>query len=183
MAETVGVNDKKWWGPRIWRILHSLAEISDRVDCGPAWRVALSTTAEMLPCAVCRAHFHGHVRQIPLPVGKIPRDGLRRRLWAAHASTGGVLPEDSLTAEYGCGGDRAEVLRVTGALTEEVFAEFQHAAIYDRFTSGRLVTWRRAIQTLIALLQTPLTAVVSSSGGRGGRSSHSLRHAGDRRRM
>jgi hypothetical protein len=75
-----------------------------------------------------------------------------------------------------------EVLRVAGTLTEEVFTEFQRAGVYDRFTSGRLVTWRRAIQALIALLQTPLTTVASGTGirGRGGRS---LRHAGDRRRM
>jgi len=155
MEESLGPGNKKWWGPRIWRILHSLAEISDRVDCGPAWRTALITTADMLPCAVCRAHFAEGVRDIHLRVGQNPRATLRHRLWALHAATGGSLPEEGLAAEYDCSGNRGEVLRVAGGLIEEVVTALRDASVYDRFTVGRLVTWQRALHALITLLQTP----------------------------
>lgn len=158
-AEQVDVGHKKWWGPRIWRILHSLAEISDRIDCGPAWRIVLANTADMLPCPACRAHFHGHIRTIPLSVGRMPRDALRHIFWLAHAGTGGALPEENLSAEYGCGGDRTEVLRAATSLVEEVFTGLRDAGVYDRFTSGHLIDWNRSMQALITLLQVPLPAM------------------------
>jgi hypothetical protein len=173
----MNVGDKKWWGPRVWRILHSLAEVSDRIDCGPAWRVMLTTTADMLPCAVCRSHFYEHARLVPLSVGKSPRDGLRQRLWIAHAGTGGGLPEEGLSAEYGCSGDRGEVLRVVSGLIEEVFTGLRDGGVYDRFTLGRLITWHRAALALVALLQVPLM----TTGGSGPRGLP--RGTGHRRRM
>lgn len=155
MEELVGPGNKKWWGPRVWRILHSLAEISDRIDCGPAWRAALVTTADMLPCGVCRAHFAEGIRGIPLHVGQNPRATLRHQLWALHANTGGSLPEEGLAAEYDCSGNRSEVLQVAGGLVEEVVTALRDGGVYDRFTVGRLVPWQRALHALMALLQTP----------------------------
>lgn len=189
---SVGVSNKKWWGPRIWRILHSLAEVSDRADCGPAWRVALTSTAEMLPCAVCRSHFHSHIRTISLPVGRVPQDSLRHLFWKAHTSTGGTLPESELPVVYGCSGNRTEVLHISTSLIEEVFTGLRDGGVYDRFTMGRLITWHRAMNTLTGLLQTPLPpaprppAATSRRGGGGVRSavpSRSARGTGYRRRM
>ena len=184
----VGVGNKKWWGPRIWRILHSLAEISDRVDCGPAWRVVLSATAEMLPCATCRAHFHSYTRGISLPVGRIPQEVLRHLFWTAHASTGGVLPESELPTVYGCGGNRTEVLRIANGLIEEVFTELRDGGVYNRFMFGRLITWHRVMHTLATLLHTPLPpAPAPPLPGRRGAArsapSQSSRGTGNRRRM
>jgi hypothetical protein len=168
-----GVGSKKWWGPRIWRILHSLAEISDRIDCGPAWRVVLAKTAEMLPCAVCRNHFHTHCRAIHLTVGKSPREALRHHLWTAHMAAGGALAEEALSEEYGCAGNRVAVIRAVSELIEEVFTALRNGGVYDRFTVGRLVDWHRSVRSLTALLQTPLVAPPGRSA----------RHAGNRRRM
>lgn len=177
-GDGVGVGHRKWWGPRIWRILHSLAEVSDRADCAPAWRVALATTASMLPCALCRGHFQGHIRRILLPVGRIPRETLRHHLWAAHAATrpAGGLAEADLSSEYGCGGDRAEVLRVVRSLTEEVFTVLRDGGVYNRLNVGKLVDWHRAIQALAVLLQTPLPEAPAPPP-------RSSRGAGYRRRM
>jgi hypothetical protein len=181
-GEPVGVGNKKWWGPRIWRILHSLAEISDRADCGPAWRVTLSATAEMLPCAMCRNHFHSHIRGLSLPVGRIPRDTLRHLFWVAHAGTGGILPEAELSTEYGCGGNRTEVLRIATGLIEEVFTGLRDGGVYDRFTAGRITTWHRAITALATLLQTPLPEA-PARGRRTIPPPRSARGTGNRRRM
>lgn len=155
MGEVPGPGNKKWWGPRIWRILHSLAEISDRIDCGPAWRTALTTTADMLPCAVCRTHFADGTRGISLRVGLNPRMTLRHNLWSLHTNTGGSLSEEGLSAEYDCSGNREEVLRVAGGLIEEVVTALRDGGVYDRFTVGRLVIWQRSLHALIALLHTP----------------------------
>jgi hypothetical protein len=175
-----GPGNKKWWGPRIWRILHSLAEISDRIDCGPAWRTALTTTADMLPCAVCRAHFVEGTRSISLRVGLNPRITLRHQLWSLHASTGGSLSEEGLSAEYDCSGNRNEVLRIANSLIEEVITTLRDGGVYDRFTVGRLVIWQRAMHALMALVQTPapnMSSLVTSGRRR------LTNGTGNRRRM
>jgi hypothetical protein len=182
-SEAIGIKDKKWWGPRIWRILHSLAEVSDRIDCGPAWHAALTMTADILPCAKCRLHFHTHRRRMYFPLGKNPREQLRHDLWVAHTGTGGPLPETELSAEYGCGGDRGTVLRVAEGLIEEVFTAFRDAHMFDRFTAGRLVDWHRAMRTLASLLQTPLLAPPAPPPNRGAVGRLLARGAGHRRRM
>lgn len=151
----VGVGDRKWWGPRIWRILHTLAEISDRGDCGPAWRVVLRETAEMLPCAVCRTHFLENMRHIRFEAGRAPRAELRRWLWSVHAGTGGALPFEDLSAEYGHGGDRYAAAAAAIALIEEVFRGLRDGRVLDRFMVGHLIEWHRGALLLARLLQTP----------------------------
>lgn len=152
------VTEKSWWGPRIWRILHSLAEINDRTDVGPAWRRALHLTAEILPCAVCRAHFHAHLRGVAFPVGVSNYATLRRMLWAAHAATAPAgaepFPQEQLTTEYG--GSREEiVVRVTGLVTEVVTA-FSNQGVLDRLHVASLLPWHRAVLQLIQLLRWPM---------------------------
>jgi hypothetical protein len=152
-----GISEKGWWGPRIWRILHSLAEINDRTDVGPAWRQALQLTAEILPCPVCREHFRAHVRSMSFPIGVSNYVSLRRTLWAAHAGVTPVsadpYPEDRLTTEYG--GSREEiVMRVTQLLTEVVTA-FRDGRVLDQLHVVSLNPWYRAITQLIALLRYP----------------------------
>lgn len=149
-----GAANKSWWGPRIWRILHSLAEINDRTDVGPAWRQTLGLTAEILPCVVCREHFRDLVRRMAFPIGVSNYGALRHALWSAHASTGsGPFPEENLIAEYG--GERdAVITRVTGLITEVVTA-FQSQGVLDRLHAISLLTWQRAIGRLVGLLRWP----------------------------
>jgi hypothetical protein len=163
----VGVADKRWWGPRIWRILHCLAEISDRRDCGGGWRVVLQETTQMLPCDMCREHFQVAVRglRIPGPAGsQTPRDAVRRMLWATHAGTGGGLPEAGLSAEYGYGGDRGAVVTEVRRLVEEICSLFRAGNVLDRFRAVHLEPWARAVRQLAALLATP--EIVAVVGGR-----------------
>lgn len=168
-----GVAEKGWWGPRIWRILHSLAEINDRTDVGPAWRQALQLTAEILPCPVCREHFRAHVRRMAFPIGVSNYVSLRRALWTAHAGTrpprvaagDPVFPEEQLVTEYG--GSREEiVMRVTHLLAEVVTA-FRDGRVLDQLHSVSLNPWHRAIIQLIAMLRYPqLPSQPRRGGGR-----------------
>lgn len=164
------VGHKSWWGPRIWRILHCLAEISDRRDCGPGWRVVLLLTAQMLPCDVCRGHFTVAGRGVRIVTGVAPRAVLRHMLWATHASSreGGSLdfPESELSAVYSYGGDRAAVIAEVRRLVTEVCSTFRSANVLDRFRVGHLADWERAVERLVGLLAVPEMTV---SGRRGRR--------------
>jgi hypothetical protein len=152
------VAEKSWWGPRIWRILHSLAEINDRTDVGPAWRQALRLTAEILPCAVCRTHFQEHLRGVAFPVGASNYAALRRMLWVAHASTAGAsaipFPEEQLATEYG--GSRDEIITRVTDLVSEVVTAFSSQGVLDRLHAASLNPWHRAMGQLIQLLRWPM---------------------------
>jgi len=150
-----GANDKHWWGPRIWRVLHGLAEVSDRPGCGPAWRQLLRATVELLPCEVCRRHFAAASAAIALPVLGDCRGRVRHGLWAAHAATGGTLPEDGLTAEYGAGGDREAVFATVSGLVSEIGTAFRAENVLGRFRAGALPDWERAVGALVVLLRLP----------------------------
>ena len=156
-AAEPGVAEKGWWGPRIWRILHSLAEINDRNDVGPAWRQALLLTAEILPCPVCREHFRGFVRRLSFPIGVSNYASLRRALWTAHAGTAKAgdppFPEDRLATEYG--GAREEIVVRATRLLAEVVAAFHEGRVLDDLHAVSLNPWHRAIVQLITLLRYP----------------------------
>jgi hypothetical protein len=152
--------ERGWWGPRIWRIVHCLAEISDRTDCGPGWRVVLQETVQMLPCDMCREHFGVAVRglHLPLPMPgstRTPREAVRRMLWQTHSATGGVLPEEELAAVYGYGGDRGAVVAEVRRLLNEVAGAFRAENVLDRFRVGHLEAWVRAVTRLADLLLHP----------------------------
>lgn len=153
---TIGFGHKSWWGPRIWRILHCLAEVSDRTDCGAGWRIILQETAAILPCDVCREHFTVAVRGLRLPsLGTAPRSALRRMLWSTHRGVGGDLPENELSSLYGYGGDRSAVVAEVRRLVAEVVGAFRTDNVLDRFRVGHLSTWEGAIMRLAGLLSVP----------------------------
>ena len=138
----LSIRDRRWWGPRIWRMLHSLAEISDRSDCGPLWRAVVHATAEVLPCALCKKHFQEAIRRMQFPIGQSMQARMRHSLWFAHAAVGGTLPEEGLVAEYG--GDRAAVAQRAADLLREVSDAFR------AFTN--VTKWHGVTAQLIALL-------------------------------
>lgn len=146
VAATPPVGHRGWWGPRIWRVLHTLAELSvGRTDTTAGWRTVIRTTSAMLPCAMCRNHFGAAMRSVRVP------SGVRHGLWAAHAAVGGVLPEAELAAVYGGEGGCDTV----AALVAEVGAEFRRANVLDHFRVGYLGEWEHAVSGLIRLLRLP----------------------------
>lgn len=114
----------------------------------------------MLPCDMCREHFMVAIRGLRLPgpeTGRAPRDALRHMLWATHAASrsGVALPEAGLTTEYGYGGDRGAVVTEVRRLVDEVAGAFRAGNVLDRFRTGHLEAWVRAINGLAALLANP----------------------------
>ena len=55
---------REWWGPRFWKILHTLAECSGSMnipttanDEADLWSTLLKVQAFVMPCALCRSHY------------------------------------------------------------------------------------------------------------------------------
>jgi hypothetical protein len=56
---------REWWGPRFWKILHTLAECSGNMnspilanDEADYWTILLKTQGSIMPCALCRTDYN-----------------------------------------------------------------------------------------------------------------------------
>jgi hypothetical protein len=79
------------WGPLVWRLFHRIADISDRNDIYLLWNSVLRSTANTLPCELCRHHmseYWAHVRFIPKNwnelEGPLIRTQIREKIHAFH---------------------------------------------------------------------------------------------------
>jgi len=63
--------DNAEWGPIFWRLLHGLAEVSQRaslpMDELREWKKFLELIGETLPCDFCRRHYNVYMKQHPFP--------------------------------------------------------------------------------------------------------------------
>ena len=87
------------WGYPMWRVLHSLTELSGAQinkfldqDEYYAWKSVLNILHTCLPCALCREHYSGYVREHPYePIislsGSERRVALRQWLFDLHNNT------------------------------------------------------------------------------------------------
>jgi hypothetical protein len=69
------------WGPPLWKVLHTAAEIADISAAEPLWRELVPTLHASLPCPVCAGHFRDWAAAHPLPA-VLDRTVLRE-WWAA----------------------------------------------------------------------------------------------------
>lgn len=57
------------WGPHVWYILHTLAELAFRDPNGSrlegSWAALVEATAESLPCPTCARHFRTWMSWVP----------------------------------------------------------------------------------------------------------------------
>jgi hypothetical protein len=179
ISSTIMTSSKEWWGPRIWRILHSLAELSDRSDCMFLWKGVLRHTADILPCELCRTHFHARIPSYHASIA-LQRDLVRERirdfLWSSHqsvneqhAKTG--IPREKLVDEYGVreGYTRNDITQLVISLVDEIVGRFSSDNVLDRFRANIPILWRREIMSLIHTLTVPEVQGATSSSGRRGR--------------
>ncbi len=94
MAGTASWNSK--WGPPLWRILHTCAErlgsntnTFTAADEARAWVNVLTTLEYVIPCPVCRNHYHTWRLHNPAQeLGKLRgpelREASRSWLWRLH---------------------------------------------------------------------------------------------------
>jgi hypothetical protein len=150
---------KEWWGPRIWNILHSLAELSNRRDCMFLWKHILRRTADILPCEACRNHFHQRIplfRTSTFLSSEEVRERIREFLWSAHQDVNGRLgkegiPKETLAAVYTQDSIHHRIM----SGVDELVQRFSSDNVLDRFHANMPILWKRDIQTLLHLFTTP----------------------------
>jgi hypothetical protein len=84
------------WGPRFWRVLHTLAEYSGRQitelqsnDEADAWTNLLRAQAFVMPCDLCKQHYLSWIVNYKINplrdvAGETRRVYLRLWLWGCH---------------------------------------------------------------------------------------------------
>jgi hypothetical protein len=102
---------REWWGPRFWRILHTLAEASGGMtslipsnDEADAWKLLLKAQTLVMPCSVCQKHFTEWkiINKLPdfrLILGEERRKIIRHWLWGCHEKVCKLNQKESI-GEY-----------------------------------------------------------------------------------
>jgi hypothetical protein len=158
--------NKLYWGPRVWRMLHLLAELSDRNDLYMLWPALLRQTAAVLPCATCRTHMGAYLRthavmQFRAARGRVPITGravkerVRKDLNAFHNDVNVRLGKprfkaEDLAATYGAK-KRPETLLEVQSLYEEIQAAWMPLT-HIQTQGGVYTEWKRIFQMILALV-------------------------------
>jgi len=99
------------WGPKFWKILHTLAENSGSIvspilaiDEADTWELLLKNQAFVMPCVLCRDHYINYksTRRIPNLrelQGEDRRDFLRKWLWSCHNNVNMITHKNILPIE------------------------------------------------------------------------------------
>ena len=67
--------DPSLWGPQLWFVLHTIAELAGSVAVFQRISRVVTTIAKGgLRCPECQAHFSAWVTAHPFPTGRLPRD-------------------------------------------------------------------------------------------------------------
>jgi hypothetical protein len=154
---------KEYWGPRVWRLLHLLANISDRRDVPSVWRQLLRQTALILPCEKCRVHFTAYMKEHSIvgntnPIkltGALVRDTLKENLCVFHNAVNARLGKPIIGKETY---DelyppklRKDILLEVQGLLDELKAAWT-PLIHRSITQGNFTIWKNTLVLLIALL-------------------------------
>jgi len=151
------------WGPKLWRVLHVLADLSDRRDVSLLWQTVLKATADVLPCDKCRKHLQHYLRthtfmkvkSLHLVTGIQIRQQIVQELHALHNDVNqrlgkSVFPPDQLTTYEP--GTRDQKLLEVKAILEELKTLWQ-PFLFRSILPGQVLEWRKTLNLLIALLK------------------------------
>jgi hypothetical protein len=150
-----------YWGPRLWRIFHILAEYSDRRDISPLWGNVLRATAQTMPCTKCRTHLSEYLRThtlfrfSPLMPIKDIHLHIRRDLLTLHnfvnQSKGSPKFEFALlTPTYG-GKPRTERVYEAQILLNELKNALT-PLVHTRIRPAAFSQWKQQLELLITLI-------------------------------
>lgn len=150
-----------YWGPRLWRIFHILAEYSDRRDVSPLWLNVLRTTSQTMPCTKCRVHLteylrtHTLFRFTPLMPVKEIQTYIRRDLFVLHnfVNQRNKAPKfefANLSPTYGAK-PRSERVYEAQVLLNELKNAWT-PLVHTRIHPAAFSQWKQQIDLLIALI-------------------------------
>lgn len=123
--------DPKFWGPGLWRYLHSAAATSDTPEKREAFHKLVIALGVTIPCDVCKAHFLENQRKFDIRSHKKDQETLL--LWTylmhdavnqAQGKTGNMRPSFAvIRAQYfDVGNDVGAVgpVETDGAVCQEI---------------------------------------------------------------
>ncbi len=163
--------NKAYWGPRLWRMFHLLAEVSDRNDLYMLWPAFLKQTAAVMPCAACRHHLGTYLRThvIMQMSAKTPATGplvkhrIRADLFALHNDVNSRLgrrrfkESDLAVYEVSETQTRQGRLAEISSLNDEIRAAW--APLHHlRVEAGAYNEWKRTYSMIYALVSGGSTA-------------------------
>ncbi len=159
VVENYKPGSKYYWGPRLWRMFHTLADISNRRDIGQIWTMFLNASAAVLPCAQCKQHFQTYLQtHIMIPIknplqitGALMRQQIRKSLHAFHNDVNKRLGKPHFKFENAKQMPRPEALQSIQTLLSEIIAAWE-PLLHTSITPQTYATWKSTAQMLIALL-------------------------------
>ena len=160
-ASVVDVSSKLYWGPRLWRVFHLLAEISDRRDMVMLWNNLMRLTAVSMPCEQCRVHLTAYMRshvfvrfaKIHLVTGEMVRHRARNELLSLHNDVNARLgkatfSEADIAAMYVK--PRSETIAEIYKNLDEIKAAWT-PLVHSRINGSAFNDWKKHIHMMVAL--------------------------------
>ena len=86
--------DTAVWGASLWRILHTMAEYSDKSSVVSLWNNLLHLLNTYIPCVQCRQHFSSYLQNNPVDVSD--RGALSLWMFTLHNDVNGRLGKPQL---------------------------------------------------------------------------------------
>jgi hypothetical protein len=150
---------KYYWGPRLWRMMHTLADISNRRDIVQIWSIFLNASAAVLPCAACRQHFQAYLKtHIMIPVknplqitGALMRQQIRKSIHNFHNDVNKRLGKPHYKLETTKPPPRPEALQTIQTLLSEILAAWE-PQLHTSIPPQAYTQWKSTLQMLIAML-------------------------------
>jgi hypothetical protein len=148
------------WGPRFWKILHTLTEQSGNQtnqilsnDEADAWILLLKAQPFVMPCALCKQHFLEwlHARRpetIRTLVSGNRKDWIRNWLWGCHDRVNSMNQKKSPDIAT-----LPEVYRRQSIEkpVRELFGMFQQAMMLQQLKPEDVAKWKKSLAMLRTL--------------------------------
>jgi hypothetical protein len=156
----VDPTQKLYWGPRLWNLLHCLAEISDRRDMVMLWNQLMRLTAAVMPCEQCRIHLSNYMRthvfvrfqKIHLVTGEMVKTRAVTELFNLHNEVNARLEKPAFTNDdmsvYKK--SRPELLSTINQAYDEIKMAWT-PLVHSRINGSVFTDWKKHLNMMIAL--------------------------------
>jgi hypothetical protein len=157
------VGSKEYWGPRVWRCFHLLANISDRRDVVGLWRGLLRASAAILPCEKCRGHFNTYlathalfrVGDLSRTTGPLVREIIKNDMRIFHNDVnrrlGKYIISKEIYNDFYPRQPRHEIVLEIQGLVHELLVLWT-PLVHKSINSAHFTAWKNTLQRLLALL-------------------------------
>jgi len=150
------------WGPKLWRLYHLAAEVSDRTDVLLLWKGVFRWSVDILPCELCRKHLNSYlIANASFTIRTFPKKGtevrayVRSFLLALHNDVNTRLEkpmftDENLTELYGVG-EREEKIKEIRIIFQEL-KDLWQPLVGTQINGGAFSEWKKVCALLFALV-------------------------------